>query len=297
MQTYFIRHTVKLDIDDATRRALWEQRRIATHFPDAAVGKEWPARDSTSLDPNDYPRNGRLALGRLLALAASGGYVYAEYFPRREALIGIVEPNSKIELWKGVWGTRNNRAGQVAVLKSIQLKRTIVIEPGRSVVLSAARPRQGTIMRWPSARQLVADLVEARKGKGSLEDLGPEQQEVMCSEFLRTSGVSALGLPVLGRLLLPVGRTLRDVDIAGLASDGSRILAQVTHLNSAKCGSKRLALRAYKGKRNHLLFFCDCDCVSTRDGMTEVPLSLVYESFRKDELGRKWLRAATSGGH
>jgi hypothetical protein len=33
MATYFVRHTLDLDIDDDTRRALWEARKIAIHFP------------------------------------------------------------------------------------------------------------------------------------------------------------------------------------------------------------------------------------------------------------------------
>jgi hypothetical protein len=36
MKTYFIRHTEALDIDDATRQKLRDERRVAIHFPDDA---------------------------------------------------------------------------------------------------------------------------------------------------------------------------------------------------------------------------------------------------------------------
>ena len=38
MITYFVRHTSILDIDEPTRRMLWESHRIAIHFPHDNTG-------------------------------------------------------------------------------------------------------------------------------------------------------------------------------------------------------------------------------------------------------------------
>jgi hypothetical protein len=61
-----------------------------------------------------------------------------------------------------------------------------------------------------------------------LSDLSPSQQEILCSEFLRMPEVESRGLPRLVHLLLPPGKTMRDIDIVGTAADGKRLLAQVT---------------------------------------------------------------------
>jgi hypothetical protein len=50
MTTYFARHTRDLDIDDATRKVLWDGRLVAVHFP--GDGDE----DASSLNPQDYRR-------------------------------------------------------------------------------------------------------------------------------------------------------------------------------------------------------------------------------------------------
>ena len=292
VDTYFIRHTKTLDIDQNTRNRLWDERRIAIHFPDAVVGSEWPDRDSTSLDPTHYKGSGRVALARLASLAASGGYVFAEHHARRETMVGLVEPNSRVEIWGGTWGKRLGRAGQVAVLKSIRLSRVRLIDPSRIVPLSAGRPRQGTIMRWPRAGDDVVNLVEGRASKPGLRNLSPQQQEIICSEYLRTTQASESGLPILAKLLLPVGGTLRDIDILGLTPDGSRIFAQVTFGNSKKSASKLDQLKKYAGRKCHLVFFCECERQSFRDGVHEVPIGEVYEALKKDKIGRLWLKAA-----
>lgn len=40
MNTYFIRHNTGMDIDDDTRQRLWEEYRIAIHFPWDRTGKK-----------------------------------------------------------------------------------------------------------------------------------------------------------------------------------------------------------------------------------------------------------------
>jgi hypothetical protein len=89
-------------------------------------------------------------------------------------------------------------------------------------VLAAMRPQQATFTRWPSAAKRVRALYEETPLARSVESLTPGQLEALCYEHLRISE------PEL-RLLMPVGRTLPDVDIYGWLPDGTRIAAQVTH--------------------------------------------------------------------
>lgn len=290
MKTYFVRHTQKLDIDAATRGALWDQRRVGIHFPDGKI--EWPETDSTSLDPEDYTSSGRTALRRLLELSRNGGYVYAEYFGHDESLVGFIEPQSRIDLFKGTWGSRNNRSGRAAVMKTLLLTRTKTVKPSQYAVISVGRPRQGTIMKWPSAGKVIADIVEGRAGERSLMDLSADQQEILCSEFLRTGDAVALGLPKLARLVLPVGRTMRDIDIAALAEDGSRIYVQVTYGSREHSQHKIVKLKRYIGERCHLILFCQCEKPARRDSIYEIPLTLAYECFRSGPLGEAWLQMA-----
>ncbi|MBV8375631.1 MAG: hypothetical protein JO279_01365 [Verrucomicrobia bacterium] len=83
-------------------------------------------------------------------------------------------------------------------------------------------------MKWPRVKKMIHNLVEGSTEPQSVADLSPAQQEIMCSEFLRGPEAATVGLPVLQSLLLPVGSTLRDLDIYGLASDAKKIAAQVT---------------------------------------------------------------------
>jgi hypothetical protein len=64
-------------------------------------------------------------------------------------------------------------------------------------------------------------------------------------------------LPRLRYLLLPVGRTLEDVDIYGLAEDGREIFAQVTYLSreSKPAQEKIEKLNGYSSGDAHLVFF------------------------------------------
>jgi hypothetical protein len=88
MDTYFIRHTNELDIDAATRRRIWDDRRIAIHFPRKKDG-EPHKRDNQSLELDDFPRREQRAMRALKRLAEDIGYVCAEYFQHSECVKGI----------------------------------------------------------------------------------------------------------------------------------------------------------------------------------------------------------------
>jgi hypothetical protein len=301
MDTYYIRHTAQLDIDGPTRRSLWDERRIAIHFPQYKSGQnphgEIPKGkpDNASLDLDDYPSRGRRALHALSDLAKNGGYVCAEYHGHKECLLGYVSPDSNIELTRGKWGSRNECDGRQAILKTLRLKKVKLVSPSDFAVIFVGRPRQGTIMRWPRAGKTIENSVEGRHPIPAIGDLSPDQQEIMCAEFLRSASTEQFGLPKLAHLLLPVGRTMKGIDICGITDTGTMVFGQVTFANVENCNHKIQALGQFHEPRwNVLVLCCDCAGPSVIDGIQIVPLQAVYNSFIDTRTGKLWIERATS---
>lgn len=153
MKTYFIRHSESLDISDATRQRFWDERLIGIHYPHNR-NFVLDEADNESLDPADYPHNGKRSMNALHRLATDGGYVCAQYFGHTELLIGTVPPNTKLVLLRGEWGS----CQRVAALKTVQLTDAKKLHPRDHCVITASRPRQGTISPWYA----VGDAVAAR---------------------------------------------------------------------------------------------------------------------------------------
>ena len=233
MKTYFVRHNNKISIDEATRQRLWDERRIAIHFGKYAPGTE--DADCASTNPEDYNKgSGRNCLKLLVELAAEGGYVCAYHYPHTEWMLGFVKPGSTIEVFLGKWGDK----ARTAALKSLCLTNVKFIAPLKRAILQVARPQQGTIRRWPSAGNRIENLVEGKEVEPTLENLSSAQQETLCSEFLRLPQAEKFGLPRLAHLALPPGRSMPDIDILGVATDGKQLLAQVTHYPLSAVGDK-----------------------------------------------------------
>jgi len=295
MTTYFCRHTKALDIDDETRKRLWDERRIAIHFPHDKRGTLPEDKDNSSVAPEDYAGSGHRAMKALARLAAEGGYACAQHHGYEQVQVGRTDPGSKIELLHGRWGKVWGLEGRTAILKTLQLQKVKVVNPCDYAVILVGRPRQGTLMRWPNAGKLIENLVEGKEGQVTLETLSPDQQEILCSEFLRSQDIRRFGLPCLAHLILPVGRTMKDVDILGLATDGKRIFAQVTFASFKQATWKMARLRKYKSAGgSHLILFCDIDSPTVIDDVTVFPIGTVFQAFTSTDSGRLWLECAGS---
>lgn len=286
MQTYFIRHTSSLNISDSTRQQLWDERRIAVHYPHDKDGK-LQGTDNQSLKPADYFKNAKHVMTRFQLLRSQGGYVCAQYYGQSELLLGIIAPNSKITRIRGVWGSSERSA----VLKTLRLAETKLLQPHDHAIIAASRPRQGTIARWRAVGESIAALIEGRKQPLSWQSLSYSQQEIGCSEFLRLAEVLEFGLPRLQSLLLPVGRTLKDVDLVGLAFDGRRIFAQVTYSDLQNVGWKLDMLRQFVApKTSHVILFCNCEAPAIHDGIHIFPVQQVFRTLNGLDWGRKFLK-------
>lgn len=294
MKTYYIRHTIDLDVDDDTRETIWKKRKIAIHFPLQRTGKLGHA-DNQSLNLKNHPDDQRRQVRDVKELAKHGGYVCAEYYPQHRCLIGLVKPDTRIQFLKGRWGDRNDRSGLQAILWTLSVTRVATIHRQWQPNITIGRPRRGTISVWHSAGNRIERVVEGVKAKLTLDDLLPCQQETLCSEFLRAPRDTFPEIPKLAHLLLPVGRTLPDIDIYGLATDGKPMFVQVTYreMDDKAAQEKFDTLAEYLNpKANHVIFFCRCKRPFWREGVLVFPIERAFRRFTSTKSGRMWLRAA-----
>jgi hypothetical protein len=270
MLTFFVRHAGKLDLDDDTLEKMWKERKIGIHYPRDNHNSESQGRDSTSINPNDYDGRAHSAMEALVELARDGGYVCACFRThKQQLLIGKVRPNSRIELLYGRYGQMKPEfQGRQAVMKVLRLHKVRELLETDHPTILVGQPQQGTIVHWRRVGNLIRSLVKGERPQVGLNLLGTAQQETMCSEFLRTPHS---GLPTLVHLLLPVGRTMKEVDILGLATDGRRVFAQVKY-SEFKRGDPSFQNLLSFIKEGHVVFFCQHSRQEIIDGVAVVPI-------------------------
>lgn len=271
MDSYFARHTKSILVRDVDLKALWDDNRIAVHYPDSTKGMLGKT-DSKSTDPKHYvSASAKSVMNRLRELSEYGGYIWVESFVSDDgvAKIGLVEQGTEVLLTTdrqvdvdARWDRRGNSSdfperssGDPAILKTIKFSHEKTIKRHEHVGLKASRPLRRPLSRWKCGTRLE-DLVKGRDPKEEWSNLSTEQQEAACAEFLRWQ-TRRDDLPRLRYLILPVGRTLKDVDIYALADDGRKIFAQVTyHTPSANPFDEKVGrLTAYGEDGAHLVFF------------------------------------------
>jgi len=285
MESYFVRLTKGMAVIEEAVDYLWEHDKIAIHFPDVSSEDPKEVEDNVSLNENDYhyydPGLTR-ALRVFKEMNNNGGYIWAEFRNRRDIKVGKIVSNS-FEIYETKWAANEFPYERTAKLKTLQIDRKSVkiIAPSHAMSLRAARPRQGTIVRWPSAKNGLKSLVEGMPLEECWDSLSPAEQETVCSEYLRKPDVAEC--PVLERLLLPVGRTLKDVDIFGYATDKKLLFAQVTYGEKVEAGTKIQDLEAYGDSDSHLVFFCDCEGVHVENGVLFIPWKRVEHWLKQDK--------------
>lgn len=296
METYFVRHTLGCSVDEITRERMWRENRIFVHFPWDKSGSK--TSDSKSVNPTDYAGFRKGGISALNRLATEGGFVAAHYIGHDNWLVGKISPNTPVKICEGKWRPEEleknpdlkNHDG-IVILKTLKLSECQQIAPANYALLQAVQPRQGTIMRWHKAGGLVEAIVTGQKPKISFDLLSPPHQETLCAEFLRRPITSQFGLPQLDCVLCDVGRSMKDLDIFGLAIDGGKIFAQVTHDVLKKAGHKIAALKKYQeSNRDHLILFCDHDKAEIRDTVKIVPIKEVFKAFTASQSGKRWLQ-------
>lgn len=285
MESYFVRHTKVMAVIEEAIDFLWENDKIAIFFPDVSYEDPKEIEDNVSLNENDYrlydPGLTR-ALRVFKEMNNNGGYIWAEYRDRRDIKVGKIVPNS-FEICETKWAPNEFPYERTAKLKTLQMDKTSIriITPSQAMSLRAARPTQGTITRWPSAKNRLKALVEGISMEECWDSLSPSEQETVCSEYLRKP--DAAECPILEHLLLPVGRTLKDVDIFGYSTDKKTVFAQVTYGGKEEAGTKIQALKAYDDLNSHLIFFCNCKEIQFENGILYIPWKRVENWMKSDK--------------
>jgi len=290
LKTYYARHT-KISISDAAVRNLRERQLIAIHYPEAKNRPVPDHPDSESLDPNDYESTGaKRALSSLIRLAKDGGYVVAQYRGIPKLVVGKVEAGSQIVLEKSIWHAPHKGQelypDREAILKAVTYIEICELEPLQQRNALAIAPQLSTLSEWHAIGDKVKNLAEGNDLIVGLSDLHFSEQEVLCGEFLRAPSIE--GVPTLSTMLLPMGRTAKDIDIYGVATDGRRLIAQVkfTHEES----HVRDLLARYGKSDCHLILFSGIERSILQGPVLQISLSEVYAKFCATERGAEWLR-------
>jgi hypothetical protein len=106
-----------------------------------------------------------------------------------------------------------------------------------------------TTKGWPGAENYLNALFFNKILPREVASLAPAQLEVLCYEYLRYKDL-------LNSLILPIGRSLPDIDIYGINKSGEKILAQVTQSHNKKVIERKLdVLKNYQSLNSKLIFF------------------------------------------
>lgn len=223
----------KIAVTDGDLARLWDQNKIAVHHPGKKSGS-----DPVSLDPKEYEiKWERFAMQDLNRLSNEGGYLWMESRTSSSAKVGKVIPGAPIEIVDAVRsGPPQLRLGDRpgAKLKTLQMVDVKEIPPNEAMALRTVRPRRDPICRWEKCGTRLADLVEGKDVERTWRNLRPEMRLAVCAEFLRHHEVP--DYPRVKYFLLPVvdrdpgkktSNHYYEVDIYGIADDGSEVLGQV----------------------------------------------------------------------
>jgi hypothetical protein len=77
---------------------------------------------------------------------------------------------------------------------------------------------------------------------------------MLCEEYLRVENRKMKDLPKLNMLLAPIGGSMKDIDIAGLVSNGRYIFAQASQAEDTRV-EKIERLRRVSDKESSLIYF------------------------------------------
>jgi hypothetical protein len=289
-----------LEISDGAVAQLADRRQIAIHFARDRFETGDRYRNSESLDPDDYQGEAKTSMRVMVELARDGGYVCAAYRGHPGLLVGKVLPGTEIQINKEYRWQRAHHP--IAALKTLPLDQDTAgwIAPPHNISLEVCRPQRGTMRRWHLIRDRIRNLVEGESPESmvrgaTVQDLGASEIEVMCAEYLRIH--ECPGTPTMEIALLPVGRTLRDIDLYGLTPDGRALVAQVTMSKSPRVlASKLQALEAAAGGAERgaaSLFFCPFEArpeVSASPRTQVLALEHVFKEMCCHEPFRQWLR-------
>lgn len=264
-KTVFIRHNLggdpkKKDI----LKKMWDDKVIVLDYEAKA-----------SSNPDDYEqKNSRKAIRRLNEYCNAGVIVGADFrqLYSHKMLVGEIEKGAQIQI---------KEYGGYKFYKVVELKKVKEVSYLKYPILLSLQPRSAAITGWDSAKNVLEAALEGKLLPLSVYSLDANQLEVLCYEYLKHKGL-------IGHLLLPIGRTLRDIDIYGCDKDGKNILAQVTF--SSEIDEKKNKLKEFNSKENKLYFFCPRESMDSKDeDISFIAIEAVFDEFKEATFLKKML--------
>ena len=226
MRVMYVRHN--LGVEASILRDLYDGHLVALDFSGQST-------NPSSTDPSDYSGEGRRAMQRLKDCGVNGALV-AAYFRALHPdtlLVGRVEQGALVELFHRTSTTRGP-----LVYKTLHLADARPIKFSECPVLLATQPQRATITSWPSGESIVNSVYYRQPLPEVVTSLSCGQLEVLAFHYMEARGW-------IQGLLAPIGRTLIDIDIAGVTSDGRRVFAQVTFAKGKKLEAKARRLEEW----------------------------------------------------
>ena len=278
LKSYFIRHN--MDITEEATKELCRDNLISIHFTDYPF-----ANTQEYLDPENYNtktlpmlngseiRAAKRAIGIFRDLNKKGGYIWAEYSDQIK--VGKVIVNSFRKIEKQRKKPSKVYTEEKSLLKTLKIEYKKTIEPEDAMSLKVCRPPFTTITEWKAVRNRLEYLIKGMPQPKEWGSLFDSEQESVCGEFLRENQKNSANLPVLKHLLLPIGRTMKDVDIYGITQENKKMFAQVTYKNEKNSTEKKDKLEDYEGEK---VLFCKSSSeqiIHKKEGMWIVPLDIV----------------------
>lgn len=186
--TYFIRHGRDWRVGHDEKRRLRENGLIAIHYEPIA-----------SIDPREYKKEHQQFIRRFAQIATEGGWVVSTHPPEPSLWIGKVPPGSDI-----VFRHVRAASGDEVVLKVLRLSAPKRFSAESASRLLAIQPRQQTLCTWTSVGDRARQLYEyGRHRIRAVADFLPFEQEVICSELLRSDLAQQFKLPQVSHFHLP----------------------------------------------------------------------------------------------
>jgi hypothetical protein len=242
-----------------TLQRMWDDRVVALDYE--AI---------PSADPEKYNKSGKRSIKLLNDCAQHGALVGADYrhLYNDKILVGEIEENSKIQI-KEYSGYK--------FYKVVYMKNAKEVSYLDYPILLSLQPRGAAISRWPSAYKILDAVINDRPMPWEVFSLDLNQLEVICYEFLKEQ-------KLIEHLLLPIGRTLRDIDIIGVNRNGCKVLAQVTFSRStSEIWNKAERLISYNKNGEILYFFCPDQVTDIKNPKIKyIAIESVFNFFGKD---------------
>ena len=250
---YFIRHTDQIEITRYGFERLYNEHLIGIHY-----SSRYKVYKGELLNPEAYDQNdAKRGLNYLIELGTNGGYVWSDYSPINKNVIGKIEPNTVVELIDfDVDPAKNSvdcKDGKL-IMKCLRFSETKDIAEDKCLDLKARRPQQGTFVKWHKSYGKIKNIFDGNFSIRSWTDLTPDQQEILVYEYLSHAESNKCHIH---HLLMPIGRTMKDVDIYGVNKSRQKVFVQVTYLQQDK--TKIDALSKYKGTGNLLVYAGDVE--------------------------------------